>query len=100
MSVTLEGEDEQAVSAFSERGTPEHAALTDWAAGRGLDPNSLGSEASVVRALLRAGADRLREHALDDGYAALAAAITKDERAETRSARRRYLARTERQAGG
>jgi hypothetical protein len=98
MSVTLEGEDEQAVSLFAEPGTPEHTALTEWVISRGLNPARLGSEASVVRALLRAGADRLREHALDEGYAALAAGTTKAERAETRVARRRYVTRTERHA--
>jgi hypothetical protein len=98
MSVTLEGEDEQALALFADPGTPEHAALSEWAIGRGLDPARFGSEASVVRALMRAGSDRLREQALDEGYAALAAATPSADRAEAHEARRRYVARTERQA--
>jgi hypothetical protein len=98
MSVSLDVEDEQIVRAFAAPGTAESAALADWASMHGLDPARLGSEASVLRALVRAGADRLREQVLDTGYAALAIETTGDEHADTRAARDRYVARTERQA--
>lgn len=44
------------------------------------------------------GAERLRERLLDDGYAALAKTLNHDELEDTRTARRRYVQRTERRA--
>lgn len=98
MSVTLDGEDEHALSAFSDPATAEHAALLSWAADRGIDPARLGSDASVLRALLRAGAQSLSERALDDGYAALAGVMTTRDRAEALAARGRHMERIESKA--
>lgn len=93
MSLSLTDADEQVLSAFSDEDTGEHRALGMWAAEHGVPAQQLTSEASVLRALLRAGAEALRERALDDGYAALAASLGDEERAESREARRRHLAR-------
>lgn len=98
LSVTLEPEDQRLVTAFEDPATAEHAALAAWATDRGLDPERFATEASIIRALLRAGAESLREQALGEGYAALAAELTAEEREETRSARDRYVRRTERRA--
>lgn len=91
ISVTLERQDEEVVDAFASESSPEHAALAEWAELNGLDPVRLGSDASVVRALLRAGAEGLRERILDSGYAALADSLTREEREESREARSRYM---------
>lgn len=97
MSVTLDAEDEQALAAFVDPGTIERAALAAWAVDRGIDPGRLGSDAAVIRALLRAGVHSLSERALDLGYAAIAIEANEEDGRETHEARRRYLARTERQ---
>ena len=98
ISVTLELEDEEVVGAFASASTPERAALIQWAELHGLDPARFRSDASLVRALLRAGAEGLRERILDDGYAALAESLTQEEREESREARARYVERTERKS--
>lgn len=98
LSVTLGPEDRRLVTSFEDPASAEHAALAAWAAHRGLDPARLATEASIIRALLRAGAESLREQALDEGYAALAGELTAEERDETRAARDRYVRRTERRA--
>ncbi len=94
LSVTLEPIDQSTVFRFQTEGTPEHGALVNWAAGHDLDLRSVQSDAGLLRALLRAGAEALRESALQQGYAQLAAAAPADEQAEVREARRRHLNRT------
>lgn len=96
----MEAEDEQAVSTFTEAQTREHAALVEWVTARETGRGRLTSEAAVVRALLRAGVEALRERALEAGYADLVASRTEDEAGQTRAARDRYVDRTERVARG
>ena len=97
MSLTLELADEAAVAAFSEKGTPEHQALLEWATEHGLNPAVVRSDAALMRVLLRAGAETLRERALDEGYAELAAVRSRDAAAatENRQLRGRYARRTD-----
>jgi hypothetical protein len=95
LSLTLERDDEAKVAAFAQEGTPEREALLVWAATRGMDPDRLRSEASMLRLLVRAGVESLVEQALDAGYAELAESRTPEENAESREARRRYLTRSE-----
>jgi len=92
LSVTLEPDDESAVTTFQAEGS-ERDALVSWAVQHGVDPRAVQSEAGVLRVLLRAGAETLREHALDRGYARMASSEVEDQ-AENREARSRHLARS------
>lgn len=94
VTVTLAEAEESSVSIFSNPRRSEHAALTSWAAQHGFA--GLGSEASVIRALVQAGAEALREDALDRAYAEVAASASQAERDENRAIRSRYVERTER----
>jgi hypothetical protein len=94
LSVTLEHEEERVVETFGSPSTPEHAALLEWAAKSGID--RIGSDASLVRALIRAGAEALRKRVLDIGYAALAIELGEVQHDEVREARRRYIDRSQR----
>ncbi|KAA2266109.1 hypothetical protein F0L68_03040 [Solihabitans fulvus] len=91
---TLEESDEAAVSAFADPERAEHSALVAWAAEHGMQVGS--SDAAVIRALLRAGAEALREQVLEQGYAQLAASRTDEETDERRTLRARYVERTDR----
>jgi len=94
LSVTLEPDDESAVTTFQADGA-ERDALMTWAVQHGVDPRAVRSEAGVLRVLLRAGVETLREHALDRGYARMAAAASGvEEQAEGREARSRHLSRS------
>ena len=85
ITVTLEGADQSALAAFADPERAEHAALEAWADERDLP---LKSEAGMVRVLLRAGVEALREQALARGYAELAEAQrADDERADERKSR-------------
>lgn len=85
ITVTLEGAEQTALSVFADPERAEHAALEAWADERGLP---LKSEASMVRVLLRAGVEALREQALERGYAKLAEVQRADnERADERKSR-------------
>ena len=97
LSLSLEVSDEAAVAAFSAEGSPEHRALLEWAADHGLEAAVVRSDASRMRVLLRAGAEALRERALDEGYAQLAAAQARDgvDAGERRQLRERYARRTD-----
>jgi hypothetical protein len=95
VSLILPDVDEQAIAPFLEPVTAQHEALRRWAADHGGD--AVKSEAGTLRALLQAGAEALRDEALDVGYADLAEIFQGDvERAERRTARDRYAARTDR----
>jgi hypothetical protein len=52
----------------------------------GFDKNRLHYDAALLRTLIRAGAEALCEHVLDEGYAGLAASYTAEDDAETREA--------------
>lgn len=77
ITVTLEGAEQATLSTFADPERAEHAALQAWAEERGL-PLKL-SEAGIVRVLLRAGAEALKEKAVERGYARLAEAQLADE---------------------
>ena len=91
ISVTLEGPDQQAIEAFADQSRPEHATLEEWASQHGIGIRG-ASEAAIVRVLARAGAEALREKALEEGYARLAADRQAD-RDERRALRDRAAAR-------
>ena len=97
LSLSLEVSDEAAVAAFSAEGSPEHRALLVWATDHGLEAAVVRSDASRMRVLLRAGAEALRERALDEGYAQLATAQARDgvDAGERRQLRERYARRTD-----
>jgi len=94
LSVSLDSDDERMVRAFRSSASPERAALQEWAANHGLDATLIGSEAAVIRALLRAGAEYLQQGSLDAGYVTLAAELTDEQHAEAREARRRHIGRS------
>ena len=97
LSLSLEPADEAALAAFSDRDTLEHRALLEWAKAHDLDLAPVRSDASLMRVLLRAGAETLRERALDVGYAQMARDQTRDmtEVSEGRRLRQRYVLRTD-----
>jgi len=70
--VTLEAPDQEAIEVFVDPSRPEHATLKAWASQHGLSMRD-DSDAAVLRALVRAGAEALRDRALEEGYARLAA---------------------------
>ncbi|HEY5852468.1 MAG TPA: hypothetical protein VIW24_00035 [Aldersonia sp.] len=94
MSLILRDVDEAAIAPFLSADTTQFEVLRQWVAQRG-DPD-IRSEAGALRALLHAGVEALRDDVLDAGYAELAAEFHGDtERAERRTARDRYAARTD-----
>lgn len=95
ITVTLEGAEQDALSAFADPERTEHAALAAWAQERGLPLK--GSEAAIVRALVRAGVEALQEKALELGYTRLAAelAANEDRQAERKLRRERRASRNE-----
>ncbi len=97
LSLSLEPADEAAVAAFSDRDTLEHRALLEWAKAHDLDLALVRSDASLMRVLLRAGAETLRERALNEGYAQMARDQAGDvtEVSEGRRLRQWYALRTD-----
>lgn len=91
VSVTLDGPDQRAIEAFADPARPEHATLEAWASQHDLNLRD-DSDAAVLRALIRAGAEALQEKALEDGYDLLAKSRAEDE-PERRSLRARSLGR-------
>lgn len=98
LSLSLDDEDEDALSRFSHQGSAEQRALRAWAEsrdlGRQLDTGS-GRTASILRLLVRAGVEALEEDVLEAGYAQLAQELGSDHENETREARGRHLRRAE-----
>jgi len=95
LSVTLETEDERLISAFASAGSHESVAQRAWAEHRGIDARAATSEAALLRLLLRAGAEALREQVLDSAYAQLAVEVDLNDSNDSRVARDRYVKRTE-----
>ena len=94
MSLILGEGDHLTLEPFIRPGTSQHQVLQHWAAEHGV--GAVNSEAAAIRALLAAGADALADEVLDAGYAELAQVYGRvEERDERRSARDRYMARTE-----
>jgi len=98
LSLSLDDDDEQALSRFSRPGSAEQRALQAWAERRRIMhelPTGSGKTASVLRLLVRAGVEALEEDVLDAGYAQLAREFGGEERAENWEARSRYLRRSQ-----
>jgi hypothetical protein len=93
ISVTLDAPDQQAIEAFVDASRPEHATLEAWASQHGITVRD-ASDSAILRTLVRAGAEALREKALEDGYERLAASRDED-RAERRAIRDRGNRRAE-----
>jgi len=94
LSVIIGDADELRLDPFFIADSPERSALQAWLAGHGERPAT--SDAASIRALLRAGAEAIRDAALDAGYAELAEEYDeKGARADRRTARKRYADRTD-----
>lgn len=94
MSLILKDGDQAVIAPYLEEGSASFEALRQWASQRG--GGEIRSEAGVLRALLQAGAEALREQALDAGYADLAEEFNAEPaHRERRAARDRYARRTE-----
>jgi hypothetical protein len=70
-TVTLTDAQERALATFGRPG-PFRDTVRDWAAEHGIELGDSPAEAALVRVLIDAGIDRLRQTALDVGYAELA----------------------------
>ncbi|TMS50731.1 hypothetical protein E0T84_22815 [Mycobacterium sp. DBP42] len=94
MSLILKDADEAAIAPYLDEESAAFKVLRQWASQRG--ETDIKSEAGALRALLQAGAEALREHVLDTGYAQLAAEFnTEPAHGERKAARARYARRTE-----
>ncbi len=91
-NVSLHTSEIQIVSRVRHEGTPEHDALRE-VSGHELSPSA--SEAESLRAILKVGLQVIEERVLTNGYAALAASQTADDRAATAAIRRRAAAYTD-----
>jgi hypothetical protein len=96
ISVTLDAPEQKAIEVFADPARPEHATLEAWANQHGLSVRD-DSDAAVLRTLVRAGAEALREKALEQGYARLAESRSNDA-AERRALRDRAAKRAEARA--
>lgn len=94
LSLILGDGDQSTIEPFIQAGTEHHNALCRWAEAHGA--GGVNSEAAALRVLLQAGAIALQDDVLDAGYAELARVFSAEEdRAERRTARDRYAARTD-----
>ena len=94
VSLILGDADERAIAPFIQSGTDQYEVLRQWAARHG--DLSVRSEAGALRALLKVAVEALRDEVLEAGYAELATVFHGEaERAERRTARDRYAARTD-----
>jgi hypothetical protein len=91
-TVTLTDRDEQTVRTFADAGRPEGALLIEAARDLGIQLGPGASEATVIRALIAAGASALREQALERGYEELADIYDELHDADEAAARRRRYA--------
>jgi hypothetical protein len=96
-TVTLDERDEQTLAAFTDPESAEWKALVTVAATLGITVRPGSSEATIIRALLQAGAKAVQEQALERGYAQLAEIWDEaHDAAEARVRRRRYAERVDR----
>ncbi len=96
-TVTFDDHDQGAIAAVSDPERAEWAALVEAAAEKGIIVKPGVSEATIIRALVHAGADALRERALARGYAELAEMWPEVHDAEeTRERHHRYAERVDR----
>lgn len=96
-TVTFDERDQGAIASVSDPDRAEWTALVEAAAEKGIAVKPGASEATIIRALVHAGADALRERALESGYAELADLWPElHDTEETRERRRRYAERVDR----
>ncbi|MDO3014607.1 hypothetical protein P5V34_11475 [Mycobacteroides abscessus subsp. abscessus] len=94
VSLILKDADEAVIAPYLDETSLSFAVLRQWGSQHG--ETDIKSEAGALRALLQAGAEALREHVLDAGYAGLAAEFNDGPaNAERKAARDRYTRRTE-----
>jgi hypothetical protein len=94
VSLILKDADEAIIAPYLSEGSTSFEVLRQWASQRG--EGDIKSEAGALRVLLQAGAEALREHVLDAGYAHLAIEFNSEPaHAERQAARDRYARRTE-----
>lgn len=91
-TVTLTEQDEETVRRFGDPDLPEGAVLIDAARELGIAIGPGASEATIIRALMAAGAAAMREQALERGYQQVAAMYAEVHDAEEKAARRRRYA--------
>ncbi len=97
LPVTLDSDDQAEVAVFSDPNRLESVILREWAHQNHIVVRD-NSESGIVRALLRAGAESLREKALEAGYAELAKDQTEG-LGEQRARRNRYIEQVDRTYG-
>ncbi|MGB2719994.1 MAG: hypothetical protein WBG53_18850 [Rhodococcus sp. (in: high G+C Gram-positive bacteria)] len=97
LPVTLDSDDQAEVAVFSDPNRAESVVLRAWAQQNHIAVRD-NSESGIVRALLRAGAESLREKALEAGYAELAKDQA-DGLDEQRARRNRYVEQVDRAYG-
>jgi len=93
LPVTLDSDDQAELALFADPERREAGILREWAQQQHITIRD-NSESGIARALLRAGAESLREKALEAGYAELA----KDQAeglSEQRTRRNRYAERVD-----
>ncbi len=96
-TLTLTDQDERTVQAFADPERPEAVVLIEAARGLGIALGPGASEATVIRALIAAGAAAIREQALERGYQQLAEIYDDVHDADEAAARRqRYAERVDR----
>lgn len=93
LSVTLDDEDVRTIDEFADPNSLAHGALVRWLTGQSvtISADSL-SDAALLRMLVRAGAEALREQTIAEGYAVLAETFDEGE-ADVRALRQRYVER-------
>jgi len=96
-TMTMDDLDEQAIATVRDVEGPEWTILKKLAAEHGMVLAEGASEAMIIRALLRVGADVVRERALALGYEQLAQMWSEvHDVGEARERRRRYAERVDR----
>ncbi|WP_234881889.1 hypothetical protein [Mycobacteroides abscessus] len=86
--------DEAIIAPYLDENSDAFEILRQWAELHGQA--GIKSEAAALRVLLHAGAEELRNHALESGYAQLAQEVNAESaHAECRAARARYAERTD-----
>ncbi|WP_032491758.1 hypothetical protein [Rhodococcus sp. 311R] len=98
LPVTLDSDDQAELAVFADPDRLESGILREWAQQQHIAIRD-NSESGIARALLRVGAEALREKALEAGYAELA----KDQEeslTEQRARRRSYVERVDQAYGG
>ncbi|WP_109510242.1 hypothetical protein [Nocardioides speluncae] len=98
LSVTLDDEDVRTIGEFADPNSLAHEALVRWLTGQSLTISAETlSDAALLRMLVRAGAEALREQTIARGYELLAETYDEgDAPAERRAARKVYADRVDR----